>query len=183
MQWTQHSFPECNTHPLNFPMIPGNINILVKVIGSEGESSGQVEHPTLRKRERTELINQPSTSAKRQVAAEEVVFHNAVWVSMISPCVWHERPYQLSQQILSRLQLISDRPQRVGAYDTGRVNAECLNPPFSFLKDHENSAEFREGSEWFRFRGSVWLFLRKIMWVCVQYVPPSELRANWTKGA
>lgn len=78
--------------------------------------------------ERTESINQPSTSLKRQVSAEELAFHNPVRVSVISPCVWHERPYQLSQQILSRVRLISDRLQQVGACDIERVNAECLYP-------------------------------------------------------
>lgn len=42
------------------------------------------------------------------------VFHNATWVSMIFSCVWHKRPYQLSQRFLSKAQLISHR--HVGAY-------------------------------------------------------------------
>lgn len=95
-------------------------------VRGRGQWSGRTSH---RETERTVWINQPFPSTKKLVADEALEFHNAVWVSMISPCVWHERSYQLSQQILSRLWLISDRPQQVGACDTGRVNAELLCPP------------------------------------------------------
>lgn len=97
-------------------------------------------------RKRTELINQPSTSAKRlKLAAEASVFHNAGRVSMISPCVWHERSYQLSQQILSSFWLISDQSEQAGACDIGRVNAERLYPPLRCSWRPRKSAEFREG--------------------------------------
>ncbi len=134
-----------------------------KGYGVRGESNGQVAYLTHTERERTEWISQPPTSAKRQVAAEALVFHNAVRVSMISPCVWHERPYQLCQQILSRLWLITDRPQQVGASDIGRVNAKHLCPPLTlFLKDHENQPNSERAPNGSGLEEmSVWLFLRK----------------------
>lgn len=51
----------------------------------EGDSIGQPAH--LARTQRTGGINQPSSSAKSQVAAEALAFHNAARVSMISPCV------------------------------------------------------------------------------------------------
>lgn len=69
-------------HPLNLQNFQVAVTFLVKVTGLKGDSGGQVGH--LARTEKTGLINQPFTSAKRQVAAEASVFHNAARVSMIS---------------------------------------------------------------------------------------------------
>lgn len=72
----------CSMHPLNLQNFQVPVTFLVKVTGLKGDSGGQVGH--LARTEKTGLINQPFTSAKRQVAAEASVFHNAARVSMIS---------------------------------------------------------------------------------------------------
>lgn len=74
----------CSMHPLNLQNFQVAVTFLVKVTGLKGDSGGQVGHLARTRTEKTGLINQPFTSAKRQVAAEASVFHNAARVSMIS---------------------------------------------------------------------------------------------------
>lgn len=82
MKHCSTGFYFCSMHPLNLQNFQVPVTFLVKVTGLKGDSGGQVGH--LARTEKTGLINQPLTSAKRQVAAEALVFHNAARVSMIS---------------------------------------------------------------------------------------------------
>lgn len=95
------------------------------------------------------------------------MFHNTVWVSMIFSCAGQERPYQLSQQILSSLWLISERSQQAGACDIESVNFEGLCPPLrcpwrtmttSWVQRGEDSNGFRSKGSVSLFCGQSWVF-------------------------
>lgn len=105
-----------SSHFAEFLMIPGTIHVLVKVTLLEGESNVQVACLTWL--ERTGSTDLPLLRKG------------------------HQRPYQLSQQILSILWLISDLSQHVEAGNIGRVTSEHFISPlmmygfgfsFSFL--------------------------------------------------
>lgn len=176
---------ECNMHPLNFAECPYDTRYHsysgkgYSVTGWE-QWSGSTSHIA-----RENRINQSFTFGKVQVAVEALLFHNAVRVSMISPCLTREA---LSAQPTDLIKAPVNQWSATASWSLWyrEVNAARMYPTTVLFLENPENHQNSEGSEWFTFRGSVscsWENHVSVCTVCASIWAENILSFCWLRAS